>query len=79
MSKRMAKLSEVAEVPSAARGHFSTGGSHDLYLLIKEKTKSIADDHAALAKSIDVNVVGQLQTLRTEIKAQIKVRSFPWS
>ena len=47
----------------------------DIYYGIREKTRSIADQHANLGRTVDGSIVQHLQKLRTEIKAHIKVRS----
>lgn len=38
----------------------------------REKTRTIADHHANLAKTVDMSIVQHLQKLRAEIKAHIK-------
>ena len=42
---------------------------------IRDKTRIIADQHAAVGRTVDSSIVQHLQRLRTEIKAHIKVRS----
>jgi hypothetical protein len=51
-----------------------TLGQQDIYYAIREKTRSIADQHANLGRTVDGSIVQHLQKLRTEIKAHIKVR-----
>lgn len=48
-------------------------GGQDIYYAIREKTRSIADQHANLGRTVDGSIVQHLQKLRTEIKAHIKV------
>lgn len=38
----------------------------------REKTRTIADHHASLAKTVEGSIVQHLQKLRAEIKAHIK-------
>lgn len=47
----------------------------DIYYAIREKTRSIADQHANLGRTVDGSIVQHLQKLRTEIKAHIKASS----
>ena len=44
----------------------------DIFYGIREKTRSIADHHANLAKTIEMSIVQHLQKLRVEIKAHIR-------
>jgi hypothetical protein len=52
-------------LPSLLRNSLST-------LQQREKTRAIADNHANLAKTVEMSIVQHLQKLRAEIKAHIK-------
>ena len=45
----------------------------DIYYGIRDKTRTIADQHANLGRTIENSIVQHLQKLRIEIKAHIKV------
>ena len=55
--------------------HNKSTTQQDIYYAIREKTRSIADQHANLGRTVDGSIVQHLQKLRTEIKAHIKVSS----
>lgn len=48
------------------------GGLQDVFFEIRDKSRSIADHHANLAKTIDGSIVQHLYKLRAEIKAHIR-------
>lgn len=49
----------------------------DVYYGIRDKTRTIADQHANLGRTVDSSIVQHLQKLHAEIKAHIKVRTLP--
>lgn len=70
----MTKLSAVIQVPFRAGNQFlGEGGLQDTYYAIRDKTRTIADHHANLGRTIDSSIVQHLQKLRVEIKAHVKV------
>ncbi|TFY79713.1 hypothetical protein EWM64_g4297 [Hericium alpestre] len=72
-AKEMTKLSAVIQVPFRSGNQFlGEGGLQDVYYGIRDKTRSIADQHANLGRTIDSSIVQHLQKLRVEIKAHIK-------
>ncbi|KAJ6563638.1 hypothetical protein DFH09DRAFT_889381, partial [Mycena vulgaris] len=72
-AKELTKLGAVIQVPFRAGNQFlGEGGLQDIYYDIRDKTRTIADQHANLGRTIDSSIVQHLQKLRTEIKAHIK-------
>lgn len=72
-SRELVKLGAVIQVPFRAGNQFlGDGGLQDVFYGIRDKTRSIADQHANLGRTIDSSIVQHLQKLRTEIKAHIK-------
>ncbi|KAL1720181.1 hypothetical protein EV715DRAFT_250513 [Schizophyllum commune] len=72
-AKEMTKLSAVIQVPFRAGNQFlGEGGLQDTYYAIRDKTRTIADHHANLGRTIDSSIVQHLQKLRVEIKAHVK-------
>ena len=72
-AKELTKLGAVIQVPFRAGNQFlGEGGLQDIFYSIRDKTRTIADHHANLAKTIDSSLVQHLHKLRTEIKAHIK-------
>ncbi|KAK6996651.1 PH domain-containing protein [Favolaschia claudopus] len=72
-AKELTKLGAVIQVPFRAGNQFlGEGGLQDIYYDVRDKTRSIADQHANLGRTIDSSIVQHLQKLRTEIKAHIK-------
>ncbi|KAH7884879.1 hypothetical protein F5I97DRAFT_1812689 [Phlebopus sp. FC_14] len=73
IAKEYTKLGAVIQVPFRSGNHFlGEGGLQDVYYNIRDKTRTIADQHANLGRTIDSSIVQHLQKLRTEIKAHIK-------
>ncbi|KAL0945209.1 hypothetical protein HGRIS_000721 [Hohenbuehelia grisea] len=72
-AKELTKLGAVIQVPFRAGNQFlGEGGLQDIYYGIRDKTRTIADQHANLGRTIDSSIVQHLQKLRTEIKAHLK-------
>lgn len=44
----------------------------DVFYTIRDKTRTIAESHSSLARTIESSIVQHLQKLRTEIKAHLK-------
>lgn len=64
----------MIQVPFRAGNQFlGEGGIQDVYYGIRDKTRSIADHHSNLGRTIDGSIVQHLQKTRAEIKAHIKV------
>lgn len=53
--------------------YFPNTAYQDVYYGIRDKTRTIADQHANLGRTIDSSIVQHLQKLHAEIKAHIKV------
>jgi len=72
-AKELTKLGGVIQVPFRAGNQFlGEGGVQDVFYSVREKTRTIADHHANLAKTVEGSIVQHLQKLRAEIKAHIK-------
>ncbi|KAL1741290.1 hypothetical protein HDZ31DRAFT_45755 [Schizophyllum fasciatum] len=72
-AKELTKLGAVIQVPFRAGNQFlGEGGLQDTYYAIRDKTRTIADHHANLGRTIDSSIVQHLQKLRVEIKAHVK-------
>ncbi|KAG8728177.1 hypothetical protein FRC12_021960 [Ceratobasidium sp. 428] len=72
-AKEMTKLGAVIQVPFKAGNQFmGEGGLQDVYYNIRDKTRTIADHHANLAKTVESSIVQHLRKLHYEIKAHIK-------
>ncbi|CAD6567139.1 MAG: hypothetical protein CYPHOPRED_001457 [Cyphobasidiales sp. Tagirdzhanova-0007] len=72
-AKELTKLGGVIQVPFRAGNQFlGEGGIQDVFYNVREKTRTIADHHANLAKTVEGSIVQHLQKLRAEIKAHIK-------
>ncbi|CAE6532935.1 unnamed protein product [Rhizoctonia solani] len=72
-AKEMTKLGAVIQVPFKAGNQFmGEGGLQDVYYTIRDKTRTIADHHANLAKTVESSIVQHLRKLHYEIKAHIK-------
>ncbi|CAE6537035.1 unnamed protein product [Rhizoctonia solani] len=72
-AKEMTKLGAVIQVPFKAGNQFmGEGGLQDVYYTIRDKTRTIADHHANLAKTIEGSIVQHLRKLHYELKAHIK-------
>ncbi|CAE6446959.1 unnamed protein product [Rhizoctonia solani] len=72
-AKEMTKLGAVIQVPFKAGNQFmGEGGLQDVYYTIRDKTRTIADHHANLAKTVEGSIVQHLRKLHYEIKAHIK-------
>ncbi|KAJ7202423.1 hypothetical protein GGX14DRAFT_523988 [Mycena pura] len=72
-AKELTKLGAVIQVPFRAGNQFlGEGGLQDIYYDIRDKTRTIADQHANLGRTIESSIVQHLEKLRTEIKAHIK-------
>ncbi|KAG8744155.1 hypothetical protein FRC10_010724 [Ceratobasidium sp. 414] len=72
-AKEMTKLGAVIQVPFKAGNQFmGEGGLQDVYYNIRDKTRTIADHHANLAKTVEGSIVQHLRKLHYEIKAHIK-------
>ncbi|KAG8833917.1 hypothetical protein FRC17_009876, partial [Serendipita sp. 399] len=60
-------------VPFRAGNQFlGEGGLQDVFYNIRDKTRTIADAHANLGRTIDSSIVQHLQKLRSEIKGHIR-------
>jgi hypothetical protein len=74
MATSLTKLSGHIQVPFRTGNQFlGEGGIQDVYYSIRDKTRSVADQHAGFAKTLEGSIVGHLNKLRAEIKAHIKV------
>ncbi|KAH6901386.1 hypothetical protein BKA70DRAFT_1310490, partial [Coprinopsis sp. MPI-PUGE-AT-0042] len=72
-AKEMMKLSGLIQVPFRSGNQFlGEGGLQDVYYSIRDKSKTIADQHANLGRTIDSSIVQHLQKLLVEIKAHIR-------
>ncbi|KAG9012357.1 hypothetical protein FRB95_009717 [Tulasnella sp. JGI-2019a] len=72
-AREMTKLGAVIQVPFRAGNQFlGEGGLQDIFYNIRDKTRTIADQHANFAKTVDSSLVQHLQKLLLEIKAHIK-------
>ncbi|KZV90835.1 hypothetical protein EXIGLDRAFT_616364 [Exidia glandulosa HHB12029] len=72
-AREYTKLAAVIQVPFRAGNQFlGEGGIQDVYYGIRDKTRSIADHHSNLGRTIDGSIVQHLQKTRAEIKAHIK-------
>ncbi|KAH6902108.1 hypothetical protein BKA70DRAFT_1113270 [Coprinopsis sp. MPI-PUGE-AT-0042] len=84
-AKEMMKLSGLIQVPfrsgnqflgeGGLQARYSNGFLHswqDVYYSIRDKSKTIADQHANLGRTIDSSIVQHLQKLLVEIKAHIR-------
>ncbi|GAB1523134.1 hypothetical protein RhiTH_006264 [Rhizoctonia solani] len=72
-AKEMTKLGAVIQVPFKAGNQFmGEGGLQDVYYTIRDKTRTIADHHSNLAKTVEGSIVQHLRKLHYEIKAHIK-------
>lgn len=72
-AKELTKLGGVIQVPFREGGQYlGEGGIQDIYYGIRDKTRTIADHHANLAKTVEGSIVQHLQKLRAEIKAHVK-------
>ncbi|KAF8604568.1 hypothetical protein BDV93DRAFT_522276 [Ceratobasidium sp. AG-I] len=72
-AKEMTKLGAVIQVPFKAGNQFmGEGGLQDVYYNIRDKTRTIADHHANLAKTVEGSIVQHLRKLHYEVKAHIK-------
>ncbi|KAG8969467.1 hypothetical protein FRC03_002743 [Tulasnella sp. 419] len=72
-ARELTKLGAVIQVPFRAGNQFlGEGGLQDVYYQIRDKTRSIADQHANFAKTIDSSLVQHLEKLLAEIKAHIR-------
>ena len=47
-------------------------GLQDIFYSIREKTRTIADHHSNLAKTVEGSIVQHLEKLRAEIKAHVR-------
>lgn len=66
-------MGAVIQVPFRAGNQFlGEGGLQDIFYNIRDKTRSIADQHTSLAKTIDSSLVQHLEKLLLEIKAHIR-------
>ncbi|TIA87160.1 hypothetical protein E3P99_03343 [Wallemia hederae] len=72
-ARELTKLGGVIQVPFKEGSQFmGHGGLQDVFFEIRDKSRSIADHHANLAKTIDGSIVQHLHKLRAEIKAHIR-------
>lgn len=72
-AKEMAKLSGVIQVPFRQGNQFlGEDGIQDVFYSIRDKSRTIADHHANLAKTVEGSIVQHLQKLRAEIKAHLR-------
>ncbi|TFK21233.1 hypothetical protein FA15DRAFT_624186 [Coprinopsis marcescibilis] len=72
-AKELAKLAGVIQVPFKSGNQFlGEGGLQDVYYGIRDKTRTISDQHANLGRTIDSSIVQHLQKLLAEIKAHIR-------
>ena len=71
-AKEMTKLGGVIQVPFREGNQFlGEDGLQDIFYSIREKTRTISDHHANLAKTVEGSIVQHLHKLRQEIKAHI--------
>lgn len=72
-AENLIKLGATIQVPFRAGNQFlGEGGLQDVFYSIREKTRTIAEHHSSLAKTLDGSIVSHLQKLRAEIKAHIQ-------
>lgn len=72
-AREYTKLAGVIQVPFRAGNQFlGEGGMQDIYYGIRDRTRTIADHHSNLGRTIDGSIVQHLQKTRAEIKAHIK-------
>ncbi|EIM19868.1 hypothetical protein WALSEDRAFT_61229 [Wallemia mellicola CBS 633.66] len=72
-ARELTKLGGVIQVPFKEGSQFmGHGGLQDIFFEVRDKSRSIADHHANLAKTIDGSIVQHLHKLRAEIKAHIR-------
>lgn len=72
-ARELIKLGGVIQVPFRAGNQFlGQGGLQDIFYNIRDKTRTIADAHANLGRTIDSSIVQHLQKLRSEIKGHIR-------
>ncbi|KAG8818698.1 hypothetical protein FRC18_012382, partial [Serendipita sp. 400] len=72
-ARELTKLGGVIQVPFRAGNQFlGQGGLQDVFYNIRDKTRTIADAHANLGRTIDTSIVQHLQKLRSEIKGHIR-------
>ncbi|WFD20614.1 hypothetical protein MCAP1_002863 [Malassezia caprae] len=72
-AKEMTKLGGVIQVPFREGNQFlGEDGLQDIFYSIREKSRTIADHHANLAKTVEGSIVQHLHKLKAEIKAHIR-------
>ena len=72
-AKEMNKLGGVIQVPFREGNQFlGEDGLQDIFYSIREKTRTIADHHSNLAKTVEGSIVQHLEKLRAEIKAHVR-------
>ncbi|KAF7300015.1 PH domain-containing protein [Mycena kentingensis (nom. inval.)] len=72
-AKELTKLGAVIQVPFRAGNQFlGEGGMQDMYYDIRDRTRTIAEEHANLGRTIDTSIVQHLEKVRAEIKAHLK-------
>ncbi|KIM33257.1 hypothetical protein M408DRAFT_326039 [Serendipita vermifera MAFF 305830] len=72
-ARELTKLGGVIQVPFRAGNQFlGQGGLQDIFYNIRDKTRTIADAHANLGRTIDSSIVSHLEKLRSEIKGHIR-------
>lgn len=77
IAREYTRLSAVIQVPFRTGNQFlGEGGLQDVFYGIRDRSRTIADQHANFGKTINSSIVQHLQKLHSEIKAHIKVRSF---
>ncbi|PVF98026.1 hypothetical protein CPB86DRAFT_759130 [Serendipita vermifera] len=73
IARELTKLGGVIQVPFRAGNQFlGEGGLQDIFYNIRDKTRTIADAHANLGRTIDSSIVQHLEKLRAEIKGHIR-------
>ncbi|WFD28413.1 hypothetical protein MNAN1_003423 [Malassezia nana] len=72
-AKEMTKLGGVIQVPFREGNQFlGEDGLQDIFYSIREKSRTIADHHSNLAKTVEGSIVQHLHKLKAEIKAHIR-------
>ncbi|KAF6757005.1 hypothetical protein DFP72DRAFT_1007552 [Ephemerocybe angulata] len=72
-AKEMVKLAGLIQVPFKSGNQFlGEGGLQDVFYNIRDKTRTIADQHANLGRTVDSSIVEHLRKLGAEIKAHIR-------
>ncbi|TEB31735.1 hypothetical protein FA13DRAFT_1663464 [Coprinellus micaceus] len=72
-ARELAKLAGVIQVPFRAGNQFlGEGGVQDVFFAIRDRTRSIADQHANLGRTVEHSIVQHLRKLGEEVRAHVK-------